>query len=183
MWGLSDLDQRHRFVANVVWKPTFAQNWSSKAGKYAVNGWVLSGIFSAATGQPVTGLISGTPAGAIDGGLTGGMVNNSGTPPSTYEDPGVARNFYKGPGFWNIDIRLGREFAIKERFKFSIYGDAFNLFNHTNIYSVNTTQYTLSGTTLSPALSGGLPSFLTPTSTSNGLGGARQLQVSARITF
>ena len=32
MWGLSDLDQRHRFLANVVWKPDFGKNWSNKAG-------------------------------------------------------------------------------------------------------------------------------------------------------
>ena len=183
MWGLSDLDQRHRFSANVVWKPDFAKNWSSKPGKLIVNGWVIASIFSASTGQPITGLISGTPAGAIDGGLTGGMVNNSGTPPSTYQDPSVPRNFYAGPGYWGIDARVSREFTVKERYKLSLVGEAFNLLNHTNILGVNTTQYTLSGTTLSPALSGGVPSFLTPTTTTNGLVGARQLQISGRFTF
>jgi len=180
MWGLSDLDQRHRFSANFVWKPDFAQHWSNKAGKLLVNGWVLAGIFTAASGQPITGLISGTPAGAIDGGLTGGMVNNSGTSPSTYQDPSVPRNFYAGPGYWDIDARVSREFTIKERFKLSLVGEAFNLLNHTNILGVNTTQYSLGTgtTTLSP-----VATFLTPTTTSNGLVGARQLQISGRISF
>jgi hypothetical protein len=178
MWSLSDLDQRNRFVANAVWKPDFAQHWSSKVGKQIVNGFVFSGIFTAASGQPITGLISGTPAGAVDGGLTGGMVNNSGTAPSTYEDPSVPRNHYKGPGYWDIDARVSREFTIKERYKLSLVGEAFNILNHTNILAVNTTQYSLSGTTLSP-----VTSFLTPTTTSNGLVGARQLQISGRFSF
>ena len=180
MWSLSDLDQRHRFVANVVWKPEFAEHWSNKAAKQVVNGWVLASIFSAASGQPITGLISGTPSGAIDGGLTGAMVNNSGTAPATYEDPRVARNFYPGPGYWDVDVRVSREFTFKERYRFSLLGEAFNLFNHTNILGVNTTQYSLpvGSTTLAP-----VTTFLTPTTTSNGLVGARQLQISGRITF
>jgi len=32
-------------------------------------------------------------------------------------------------------------------------------------------------------LSGGVPSFLTPTTTTNGLVGARQLQISGRFSF
>jgi hypothetical protein len=185
MWSLSDLDQRNRVAASVVWKPDFAKNWSSKPGKLVVNGWVLSSIFTAASGQPVTGLIQGSVSGlgAVDGGLTGGMVNNSGTPPSTFEDPSVPRNNYAGPGFWDIDVRLGREFTVKERYKLSLVGEAFNVLNHTNVFSVNTTQYSLTGTTLTPFTTGGVQTFLTPTATNNGLTGARQLQVSARITF
>jgi hypothetical protein len=183
MWGLSDLDQRHRVSTSVVWKPEFGKGWSNKPAKLLVNGWVVSSIFTATTGQPITGLISGTPAGTIDGGLTGGMVNNSGTPPSSYEDPSVPRNFYAGPGYWDIDVRVSREFTVKERYKLSLVGEAFNLLNHTNILGVNTTQYSLgntpaTNTTLSP-----VATFLTPTTTSNGLVGARQLQVSARISF
>jgi hypothetical protein len=178
MWALSDLNQTHRVSGSVVWKPDFAKNWSSNAGRMVVNGWTLSSIFTAASGQPITGLVSGTPAGAIDGGLTGGMVNNSGTPPSTYEDPSVPRNNYKGPGFWDIDMRLAREFNFKERYRFIILGEAFNLLNHTNVFSVNTLQYTLSGTTLTP-----VSTFLGPTATNNALTGARSLQISARLSF
>jgi hypothetical protein len=127
----------------------------------------------------VTGLISGTPPGVIDGGLTGGMVNNSGTAPFTYEDPSVPRNFYDGPGFWDIDARVSREFRIKERYRLSFLVEAFNLLNHTNVFGVNTTQYSLAfgTTTLSRSAT-----FLAPTATNNGLYGARQLQISGRFT-
>ncbi len=180
MWGLSDLDQRQRLVANAIWKPEFAAHWSNKAARMIVNGYTLSSIFSIASGQPVTGLISGTPAGVIDGGLTGGMVNNSGSAPFTYEDPSVPRNFYGGPGFWDIDARVSREFRIKERYRLSFLAEAFNLLNHTNVFGVNTTQYSLGfgTTTLSKSAT-----FLAPTATNNGLYGARQLQISGRFTF
>jgi hypothetical protein len=180
MWSLSDLDQRQRLVADLIWKPEFAAKWSNKAARMIVNGYTLSSIFTIASGQPITGLISGSTSGlgAVDGGLTGGMVNNSGSAPSPYEDPRVPRNFYAGPGFWDVDVRVSRDFRIKERYRLAFLAEAFNIFNHTNIFAVNTTQYSLSGTTLSKSAA-----FLTPTATNNGLYGARQLQVSGRFTF
>jgi len=165
-------------VTDVIWKPEFAAHWSNKAARMIVNGYTVSSIFTIASGQPITGLISGTPAAAIDGGLTGGMANNSGTAPFTYEDPSVPRNFYNGPGFWDIDARVSREFRIKERYRLSFLAEAFNILNHTNVFGVNTTQYSLSGTTLSKS-----STFLAPTATNNGLYGARQLQISGRFTF
>jgi hypothetical protein len=176
-WALSDLDQRQRFVANFIWKPTYAKNVSNKMMKQVADGWTLATIFSTATGQPVTGLISGTPAGAVDGGLTGGLVNNSG--PGTYRDSSNKRSAYTGPGFWNFDVRVSRDFRFTERLRLSLLGEAFNIFNHTNVFGVNTTQYSLSGTTLS-----NVSTFLTPTATNTPSGlGARQLQVSGRIIF
>ncbi|MDE3164786.1 MAG: hypothetical protein KGN36_03195, partial [Acidobacteriota bacterium] len=93
------------------------------------------------------------------------------------------------PGMGNVDMRISRDFTITERVKLSLLGEAFNVFNHTNVYSVNSLQYTYSGAG-SGACSGHsngcfLPvsSFLTPSATNNNLYGARQLQLSGRITF
>lgn len=104
-------------------------------------------------------------------------MNNSGTGTGG-RFPGVARNSYAGPGLANVDVRLGREFKITERIRLALIGEAFNVFNFTNFFTVNTVQYNLSGTNLSP-----VSSFLTPTASNNGLYGARQLQISGRITF
>ena len=90
----------------------------------------------------------------------------------------MPRNFYAGPGFWDIDVRVSREFTIKERYRLSFVGEAFNVLNHTDVFSVNTVQYSLSGATLSP-----VGSFLSPTATNSGLYGARQLQISGRFSF
>ena len=108
------------------------------------DGYALSSIVTIAAGQPVTGTISGNPAGAIAGGPTGGAVNNSGTATGG-RSPGLPRNLYTGPGMGDVDMRISREFAFKERVKLSLLGEAFNVFNHTNVFTVNTQQYTYTG--------------------------------------
>lgn len=156
--------------------------------RYALDGFAFSSILTFYTGQPVTGLISGNVAGATAGGPTGGAVNNSGTATGG-RSPGLVRNFYTGPGAQNIDFRISRDFRITEKLKLAMLGEAFNVFNHTNIFAVNTTQYTYTGANAGVCAghtNGCLvpqTSFLTPSATNNNLYGARQLQVSARITF
>jgi hypothetical protein len=71
----SDLDQRHRFVANGVWAPQF-KGLSSPAAKWVANGWVLSTITTFASGHPAMANISGTPS-PLDGGLTAGDSSNA----------------------------------------------------------------------------------------------------------
>jgi hypothetical protein len=175
-YGISDLDQRSRFVGSLVWAPGFAKNLSNKAARFALDGWNFSTIVMASTGLPVTGQINGFSGGGPDGGLTGGLVNNSGTGISG-RVPGP-RNTFRGPGYKNVDFRIGRQFRFLERYTFSLVGEAFNLFNFTNIYTVNTTQYNLSGTNLAPN-----PAFFAPVTSNNNLTGARQLQISARFAF
>jgi hypothetical protein len=87
-------------------------------------------------------------------------------------------------------LRISREFSYKERIRFVLAGDAFNLFNFTNFYSVNNTEYNYAGPGTPGACKGHTngclvanPAFLSPLTSNNNLSGARQLQVSARITF
>lgn len=41
--------------------------------------------------------------------------------------------YFRGPGFWNLDFRLGKQTRITERVSFDISADFFNLFNHVNL--------------------------------------------------
>ena len=41
-----------------------------------------------------------------------------------------ARNFFRGPGAWNLDLSLFKSFALTERIKARITADFFNVFNH-----------------------------------------------------
>jgi hypothetical protein len=175
-------------VGSVVWIPTYAKNISNKPLRLILDGYAMSSIVTIGAGQPVTGVISGNVAGAIAGGPTGGAVNNSGTATGG-RSPGLVRNAYLGPGSTDVDYRISRDFRFTERVKLTLLGEAFNLFNFTNFYSVNTTQYTYTA-----AGSGGcaghtngclIPqaTFLTPSASNNNLIGARQLQISGRITF
>ncbi len=186
--ALSDLDQRHRFVASAVWDPF--ENVSNRPARWLVRGFKFSTIVTVASGQPVTGFLNGFPSGGIDGGVTGGLVSNSGTPTGG-RIPQVGRNVFTGPSLHNVDFRIARDFAIRERLKLQLLGEAFNIFNHPNISSVNTTAYNYvgsgsAGCPTSLGVTGCMspsPSFLTPTSATNNLYGARQLQVSAKLIF
>jgi hypothetical protein len=144
--------------------------------------------------MPVTGLISGYPSNGVDGGLTGGVVSNSDAATGG-RIPWIGRNTFPGPGMEDIDLRVTRTFSIRERMKLQFLGEAFNLFNHMNIFSVNTTAYSytaVGGAGCAASANTGtngclIPNaaFLTPTSSSsaNGLYGARQLQVLAKFIF
>ena len=184
-YGLSDLDQRHRFVANAVWMPSF-KGLQSQAAKTILDGWALSSIVTLSTGQPVTAFITGTPS-PLDGGLTGGEASNAN--PTAGRAGWLPRNSFTAPGYHNVDVRLSRQFSFGERVKLALMGEVFNLFNHTNISSVNSTAFTYSAAG-SGACAGHTnaclvpsPSFMAPTATSNLLWGPRQIQVSGRITF
>ena len=56
----------------------------------------------------------------------------------------LGRNSFTMPSFHNVDFRLGRQFAISERLRLTLLGESFNLFNHTNVSSVNTTAFNYS---------------------------------------
>jgi outer membrane receptor protein involved in Fe transport len=184
-YALSDLDQRHRFVANGVWMPMFGDSLG-RAGRLLLNGWSFSTILTLNTGQPVTPYVSGYPSGGEDGGVTGGVSYAGAT---SGRVGWVPRNAYTGPGHKNIDFRIGRQFVIRERVKLLLLGEAFNLFNTTNISSVNTTAftYTAAGSGVCAGHTNACyvpsPTFMAPTATSNLLWGPRQLQVSGRLTF
>jgi len=44
------------------------------------------------------------------------------------------RNAFKGPGAWNADFALGKSFAVTERVALEFRAEAFDIFNHHNMY-------------------------------------------------
>ena len=44
----------------------------------------------------------------------------------------LGRGVIRGPGFWNVDLSLGKNFKIAEKVQFQIRLDAFNALNHTS---------------------------------------------------
>lgn len=187
-YATSDLDQRSRVVGNLVWFPSLFHRLSSTPARLALDGWSLSTIVVVGTGQPVTANLNGFPFGGPDGGVTGGLVNNSGTGFGG-RAPQVPRNSFPGPGLADVDFRLARDFRFTERLKLSLVGEAFNLFNFTNFYTVNNTAYNYAapGVGVCSGHSNGClvanPTFLAPLTSNSNLSGARQLQISAKIFF
>ena len=90
--------------------------------------------------------------------------------------------------FNSIDLRLSKEFRLGERFTLEVIGEAFNLFNKTNILGTSKNNYSgffnaLVPDSNNPALSS---AFGTPVSQAGGIfgsGGPRAFQLAAKLTF
>jgi len=195
--ALSDLDQRHRFTSSIVYRPEMFRKLSNKAARAIFDGWALSTVETFASNQPLPSSllqINGFPGGGVDSGLTGGAISYTGGT-SGFRPTWVGRNVWPGHPLYNVDLRIMRDFAVRERIHLQMLGEAFNVFNHTNIFSENETPYTftaLGSGACSSAIAGGSngclvpsPTFMAPNSTTstNGLYGSRQLQFSAKIVF
>jgi hypothetical protein len=178
--GLSNFDRRHKFVASAVYNTDFASLKDNKVGRAIFNGWTLAPILNAFSGARYTGNISGSISPASFGfpsttTTPGGGVNGSG---GSSRFALVPRNFFKQPKIWYFDMRLSRRFRIKENMNFEVLAEGFNLFNRTEVTGVNTTLYTLAGTTLTYS-----PTFGTTTAADSTLFRERQIQLGARFQF
>ena len=207
-YGRSDLDIRGRFVASAVYTPTFHTSLS-KPIDYTINGWEVSGTYTATSGTPLTSLLSSTlPSGnyaGLDGGATGMAVGETGSA-GAGRVPFLPRNNTVYAGVHNLDARVGRSFPIRDQIKFDFFAEAFNVANRKEELGVVATayQYVLPGAT-APALPNSLLApavcpatntvpciapfqsatapFGSANSTSGVLFGPRQLQFAAKLTF
>ena len=145
--GLSDFDIRHRFVFNYIYSfPNMKSMWSAIPDRLG-NGWQISGIVTAQTGQPFSVL---TGADESSTGLGDDRANVSGNPnsgphtvaeyfntadfslnaPLTFGDSG--RNIVIGPKFVNVDFALMKNTELTERLKMQFRTEFFNILNHPN---------------------------------------------------
>jgi outer membrane receptor protein involved in Fe transport len=49
-----------------------------------------------------------------------------------YSPSMIGRNFFRGPGSWNTDLGIYKNFRLTEQFKLQYRAEFFNLFNHSN---------------------------------------------------
>jgi hypothetical protein len=113
--GLSDFDQRHKFVfaavADSPWKNPFLRDFQV---------------------SPIVRYNSGHPFNL----LAGADVN--GDRHSTNDRPiGAARNTGQGPDYATFDMRLSRTFRLGEKANLQLLAEGFNITNRTNYGSVN----------------------------------------------
>jgi hypothetical protein len=78
-----------------------------------------------------------------------------------------------------LDMRAQKSFTFAEKYNLELIGEAFNLANHQNVTSVNSTGYRFSGTSLQYQANAGLAS----NSNSNFAYSPRQVQLAIRLTF
>jgi hypothetical protein len=173
--GTSLLDIPHRFVASAVWTPGVPFGLEdNKVGRAIFGGFTISPIVTAQSGVVYPANISGSGPSSISGGITGSGA--LGRIPFVYE-----RNAFRQPKIVNVDLRLSRRFRFSETMNLEVLAEAFNLFNRYQVTSVNTTQYTFSGSNLNFLPNG--PNFGVPNGTGNSIFRERQIQFAARFQF
>jgi hypothetical protein len=115
--ALSVTDQRHRFVSSFVSELNPVSTDHVVLGRI-FNDWKFSGIFSAGSGRPLSGRITG------DANRDGNDVND--------RLPGARRNSFTGPDYISGEARLTRRFYLTEQWRLEATAEAFNVFNRNN---------------------------------------------------
>jgi hypothetical protein len=149
--GPSDYDLRHVFNFSGVWAmPVKFQN---KLAQTLAGGWNMTSIvawrsgfpFTVASGQDnartgqgsqradTTG-VSPYLSNSGHGAIVAQYLNRAAFAVNTLGTYGVlGRNSFIGPGSFNLDFGLHKDFPVHEKAKFQFRFEAFNLFNNVNL--------------------------------------------------
>ena len=134
-YGRADADIRHRFIFSPVFESGRFKS-DNRIARALLSDYIFTGIFTAQSGIAYSALVSGDPNAD---GIT-----------STDRVPGTTRNQFSTPPAYIFDLRVGRAFRFGERYRLSIFAEAFNLFNRPNVSAVNNTQYAALAATAGP---------------------------------
>jgi hypothetical protein len=156
--GPSDYDHTNVFVTSYVWQAPALSSMNSFV-RHTIGSWELSGIVSAQSGLPLTLYagqdISQTGIGSDRAQQVSSQVYSKGvcatttpciqwlnpaafTLPPTGTFGNVGKGEFRGPGFFNWDMGVFKNFPIKENLSVQFRGELFNAFNHTNLMTTNT---------------------------------------------
>jgi hypothetical protein len=184
--GNSVFDIRHRAIISYTYRLPFGkgQLWMNRGGaaNFLLGGWQTNGILILQTGLPFTVSHSGANTGGA-GGSRPDFVRDATLPsgqrslarwfdptafavPAIYTFGNVGRDTLFGPGRWNVDMSLFKDFHIREPLILQFRGEAFNVFNHPQFGQPNSAV--------------GTPTAGTITSI---VGNPRQMQVALRLQF
>jgi hypothetical protein len=162
-----------------------------------LRGWQIDGILRSRTGFPFSvfsdwpegraNLVANRPQWIEDSRVPGGRRLNPvafSAPPSGVQGT-LGRNAIAGPGMWQLDLALQRQFRLSERAALQFRVEAFNLTNHPNFGNPDNllTDYAFGypASMLNSYLgSGGPASGLAPALQ---IGGPRALQIGLRLRF
>ncbi len=92
------------------------------------------------------------------------------------------RNAFRGPGAWNLDAALQKDFRVTERVGLTFRAEGFNIFNHHNMYP-QTTSLFYGGPTTTPFVVQGYKGGLNTFASGGNNDERRFAQFSLRVTF
>jgi hypothetical protein len=175
-YGRSDTDLRHRFVFSPVYDWGKIKWSDNSVARALFSDYTFSTIMQFQSGTPYSALVSNDP-------------NNDGNR-SNDRLPGTVRNQFTTPAIYQFDMRLTRSIRFTEQMRIRLILEAFNVFNHPNVATVNNTFFSFStagGGTLTPPPA--LTAFGTPRTFSSPASGTttfvtpRQLQLAIKFDF
>jgi outer membrane receptor protein involved in Fe transport len=150
-YGNADYDIRSSFNAQYVWQTPW--KFGNKFANEAFGGWTLSQNFFARSGLPLTVFDATTgignynyngnpfaPAEVVGVGQQGcGPYLMTCLNPNGFTSiggltsfPNQQRNTYRGPGFFDSDFSINKNFKLTERVAFGAGANFYNVFNHPN---------------------------------------------------
>jgi hypothetical protein len=162
--GPSFGDVSHYATAEMVYELPGLLNVSNSVVRQALGGWRIAGIFSGQTGEPL-GITQSSGIQASRPDYVGGQAvldNYNDTrmylnkdafalvpivPASraTARAGNLGYGAVRGPGRWNVDFSLAKDFRVTERVGFQLRTDMFNALNHVNlsglVTNINTSTF------------------------------------------
>ena len=156
-WGRPETGRVHIFNASAIWMLSPLEG-RSRAMRTAFGDWEVTAIVGGGTGQPLT-IFTGTLPG-LNGGPSGTGYNDNQRPNRVASEPCAAKsgppeqvinpNAYTlngfrlgtignagrgdctGPGYFQTDLALYKNFPLSNGIKLQFRWDIFNVFNNTN---------------------------------------------------
>jgi hypothetical protein len=203
--AVAGYDRTHMFTTGFFYELPFGPNKRFlQTGPVAqlLRGWQTNGLYTAYTGTPFTVGADGGVLNAPGNAQTADQVkpgkvrvvgeigpNRQWFDASAFRQPtgvrfgSTGRNTMRGPGMWNFDLSLFRNFALTERIKMEFKAEAFNVTNTPKFSnpgaSVQSMRLNPDGSILD------LGNFSSITSTLPNLGSAseRQFRFGLRLSF
>lgn len=157
-WGSMPEDRRHIAVFNHVWELPFGKGRRYAAAgpvAWVLGGWSLNGIWSMSTGEHFTpGLAAAVSNSAGGGGDRPNRVSDGNLPkdqrtidrwfdlsafatPAQFNFGNAGRGILIGPGNFNVDAGIHRQFALGDRYRVTFRWEMFNAFNRSNFGTPN----------------------------------------------
>jgi Carboxypeptidase regulatory-like domain/TonB dependent receptor-like, beta-barrel len=156
-YGPCDYNFPQIFSFSYIYQLPFGQGmqFAGNAGKVEnalIGNWNFSGVISAHSGSPfnvLSGVNTANKGGTLRANVVpgcqlvpSGFQQNTShwynpacfTLPPAYTIGNLGRNTLRGPGYTDFDFSLFKDFSFTESKKLEFRTDAFNVFNHGNLY-------------------------------------------------
>jgi hypothetical protein len=200
-YARTDFDRAYTYTQSFVYELPWGKGhrlMSSGLTSTLLGNWQVSGIISAYSGTPITITANGGQLNLPGGTQTADQVAavqilggiNVGNPwfsPGSFVQPTGARygtsgrDIFSGPGLFDLNLSLFKDFKFKERWDFELRCETFNFTNTPefanpgssgpNQNSINSSNYAIVNATLGSGTG------------VNGTGGGRSIQLGAKLSF